>query len=192
MSGSCDDNLLHSARSQADALGQLYEQFYPGVYRYCLHRLFLREWAEDATSETFLQMARSIRDFAGRSLDEFRFWLYRIATNQVNAMIRTRLRRRKLLRQACLQRRLATESSCPPEDNGHLDWPHLHAAIARLSARDQTLIVLRYLEDTPPAEIAEILEIPAGTVRVALCRALKRLQNRLTDDHVGSAGRTPS
>jgi RNA polymerase sigma-70 factor (ECF subfamily) len=157
-----------------------------------LHRLFLREWAEDATSDTFLHMARSIRDFAGRSLDEFRFWLYRIATNQVNAMIRTRLRRRKLLRQACRQGRLNADGTCQAGDNGHLDWPHLHAAIARLSARDQTLIVLRYLEDKPPAEIAEILEIPAGTVRVGLCRALKRLQNRLAGREARPAGRNPS
>jgi len=40
--------LLRRARRDPQALGLLYDRHYPGVLRYCMHRLFVREAAEDA------------------------------------------------------------------------------------------------------------------------------------------------
>ncbi|MFP4353559.1 MAG: RNA polymerase sigma factor [Phycisphaerae bacterium] len=187
LSQACDDRLLQQARSQAEALGRLYEQLYPAIYRYCLHRLFVRSWAEDATSATFLQMAQSIRDFRSTRIEQFRTWLFRIATNQVNAMLRSHRRDRKCLQAAADQARKRDGA----DGNGHekLDWPQLYQAIAMMSTRDQTLIVLRYLEDHSPAQVAEILGSKSGTVRTALSRALARLQERLTNLEAPAAGR---
>ena len=69
------------AKTDADALSQLYEMYYDRIFRFCVHRLFYREIAEDVTSTVFLEVARRIRSFRGRTDRDFRNWLYTIAVN---------------------------------------------------------------------------------------------------------------
>jgi DNA-directed RNA polymerase specialized sigma24 family protein len=52
------------------------------------------------TSEVFLKVAGGIRDFPGTSAEDFRRWLFRIATNAINAHLRQSIRRRELLEAA--------------------------------------------------------------------------------------------
>jgi len=91
-----DDDLVLKARTQADALGRLYELYYERIFRFCVHRLFDKETAEDVTSAVFLEVARKIRSFKGRTGQDFANWLYAIAANQANAHIRKTSRRRRL------------------------------------------------------------------------------------------------
>jgi len=62
-----NDDLVLKARTQAGALGRLYELYYERIFRFCVHRLFNKEIAEDVTSAVFLQVARGIRTFKGRN-----------------------------------------------------------------------------------------------------------------------------
>ena len=77
------DDMVLRARSDAEALGKLYERSYDRVFRYCVRRLFLKEMAEDVTAAVFLHVAERVRDFRGTSEREFRNWLYAIATNEI-------------------------------------------------------------------------------------------------------------
>ncbi len=172
------DSLVARARTDPSALGELYERHYPAVLRYCIYRLFARDIAEDAVSEVFLKVARGIGRFQGTSERDFVNWVYAIATAQANGMIRQSRRRRELLAAAMRQRRLrlveASEDSHDP-----LDWPTLHAAIAELPKRDQTLIVLRSFEQLPFEQTAAICDMKPATARVAFTRALAKLRKRL-------------
>src|SRR5712671_87844 len=91
-----DDDLVIRARTDRTAFGLLYDRFYAHVARYCLRRLFDRTVAEDVTSDVFLQVASHIREFPGRTETDFRCWLFRIATNAVNAHLRQTRRRAEL------------------------------------------------------------------------------------------------
>jgi DNA-directed RNA polymerase specialized sigma24 family protein len=91
-----DDSLVLSARTEADALGRLYEIYYERIFRFCVHRLF----DKDVTSAVFLEVARGIRSFSGCTEQDFGNWVYAIAANQANAYIRKSLRHKKLLVQA--------------------------------------------------------------------------------------------
>lgn len=73
------DELVLAAKTDREAFGRLFDQFYSLIFAYCSRRLVLRVVAEDVTSEVFLKVAGSIRDFPGTSAEEFRRWLYRIA-----------------------------------------------------------------------------------------------------------------
>src|SRR4030042_217234 len=95
-----DNDLVLRAKTQAEALGRLYEMYYERIFRFCVYRLFNKEIAEDVTSAVFLNVARGIRSFKGRSEQDFRNWLYAIATNQANAYIRKSSRPKKLLAEA--------------------------------------------------------------------------------------------
>ena len=59
------DDLVLRARTDADALGRLYELYYERIFRFCVHRLFSKEAAEDVTSAVFLTVARQMRGFTG-------------------------------------------------------------------------------------------------------------------------------
>ena len=96
------DELVCRARTDADALGQLYELYYERILRFCVHRLFNRTVAEDVTSAIFLDVARKMCDFKGKSEDDFRRWLYTIASNHANGYIRKSLRRKAIFADAAV------------------------------------------------------------------------------------------
>jgi RNA polymerase sigma-70 factor (ECF subfamily) len=170
-----DDDLVLEARTQAGALGRLYELYYERIFRFCVHRLFNKEIAEDVTSAVFLQVARGIRTFKGRNEQDFRNWLYAIAANQANAYIRKTSRRKKLLKEAVG----LVPASEGNDESSYLDWPKLYTAILKLKPRHQTIVTLRFFENLKYEQIAQILNIKEVTVRVTLHRILNELRNNL-------------
>ena len=169
------DDFVLRARTEADALGQLYELYYERIFRFCVHRLFIKEVAEDVTSTVFLEVARRIRTFKGRTEQDFRNWLLRIAANQANAYIRKTSRRKQLLAKAAAPAVLLRKN----EAAGELGWPMLYAAILKLKPEHQTIITLRFFENLEFEQIARILNAREATVRVTLHRILIKLRNHL-------------
>ena len=171
-----DDDLVLRAKTEPEALAELYELYYDRIFRFCMHRLFYREVAEDVTSIVFLEVARKIRAFRGGSDQDFRNWVYTIAVNQTNAYIRKSLRRRKLLA-------VAGDSLGGPSSEGDgsskLDWPRLYAAITELKPQHQAILTLRYFENMPFEQIAEILDMSQSTARVTMHRILHKLRKTL-------------
>ena len=170
-----DDYLVVRARTQADALGRLYEMYYEPIFRFCVHRLFVREVAEDVTSTVFLEVARGIRSFEGTTEQDFRNRLYVIAANQANAYIRKTSRRKRLLAEAAQSMR----ASGSAEETSELDWPRLYAAILKLKPHHQTIVTLRFFENFSYEQIAQILNVKEATLRVTLHRILSRLRKHL-------------
>ena len=173
------DDLVVLAKSQATALGRLYELYYDRIFRFCVHRLFNRSTAEDVTSSVFLTVARTMRQFQGRTEQDFRSWVYTIAANQANAHIRKTMRRQRLMENVVARRR--------PDEQGaeawsRLDWPTLYAAIQELKPEYQTLLTLRFFENMDYDEIARIVAARPATIRVTLHRILRRLQAVLRGD----------
>jgi RNA polymerase sigma-70 factor (ECF subfamily) len=173
------DNLVVLAKTQAVALGRLYDLYYERVYRFCVHRLFNKTTAEDITSAVFLTVAGTIRGFKGRTERDFRSWLFAIAANQANAHIRKTSRRKRLRENAVAARRAAEPDASPWTP---LDWPALYAAILRLKPEHQTILTLRFFENMDYDEIGRVVNARAGTVRVTLHRILRRLNEALRDE----------
>lgn len=171
-----EDDLVSRARTQAEALGRLYELYYDRIFRFCVYRLFDKEIAEDVTSTVFLEVARRIRRFEGRTERDFGNWVYAIAANQANATIRKTLRQRKLLAQAA--RSLQTSNST--DDCSEPDWPSLYQAILKLKPQHQTIVTLRFFENFSYEQISQILNVKEATLRVTLHRILNLLRNHLT------------
>ncbi len=170
------DDFVLRACTEADALGQLYELYYERIFRFCVHRLFVKEVAEDVTSTVFLEVARRIRTFKGRTEQDFRNWLYRIAANQANAYIRKTSRRKQLLARAAKAPAVLLRKN---EAAGEPNWPRLYAAILKLKPEHQTIITLRFFENLEFEQIAKILDVRPATVRVTLHRILTKLRNHL-------------
>jgi RNA polymerase sigma-70 factor, ECF subfamily len=174
-----ENDLVVRARTDREAFGQLYDAHYPGVFRYCLRRLFVQTVAEDVTSEAFLHVASKMRQFSGTTEEDFRRWVFQIATNEVNAYVRQAKRRRVLLESAARSGALAAavDSRAGQSDVEALDWPTLYQAILQLKPRDQAILHLRFFEQMSHEQIADVLQERPATVRVGLSRALKKLRH---------------
>ena len=122
--------------------------------------------AEDIAQESFLAAIRSLDRFDRRR--PFGPWLYRIVVNR--AIDWTRARR--LRGEVELSESVAAVPA-PDEPDETL------AALARLPPDQRAVIVLRYLLDLTPGEIAEALDLPRGTVNSRLRRGLDALGDEL-------------
>ncbi|MCX5647097.1 MAG: sigma-70 family RNA polymerase sigma factor [Phycisphaerae bacterium] len=183
-SGAYDD-LVVLAKTQAAALGRLYELYYDRIFRFCVHRLFNKATAEDVTSSVFLTVARTIRDFKGRTEQDFRSWIYTIAANQANAHIRKTMRRKRLMDNVMGRRGdedWAGSAGGGEEDWSGLDWPTVYAAIQTLKPEHQTILTLRFFENMDFDEIGRVVDARPATIRVTLHRTLRRLQEVLRGD----------
>jgi RNA polymerase sigma-70 factor (ECF subfamily) len=173
-----EDDLVLRARTRAEALGRLYELYYDRIFRFCVYRLFDKEIAEDVTSTVFLEVARGIRRFEGKTERDFGNWLYAIAANQANAFIRKSSRRKKLLENAADSLTASAPENANPSSEP--DWPNVYAAILKLKPEHQTIVTLRFFENFSYEQMSEILKVKEATLRVTLHRILNQLRNHLT------------
>jgi RNA polymerase sigma-70 factor, ECF subfamily len=122
--------------------------------------------AEDIAQESFLAAIRSLDRFDRRR--PFGPWLHRIVVNRAIDWTRAR----KLRGEVELSERVATVPP-PSEPDETL------SALARLPPEQRAVIVMRYLLEFTPGEIAETLGLPRGTVNSRLRRGLDALGHEL-------------
>jgi RNA polymerase sigma-70 factor, ECF subfamily len=123
--------------------------------------------AEDIAQEAFLAAVRALDRFDRRR--PFGPWLHRIVVNRAIDWARARALR--------AEAELVEAAAADPPDRSDAD--ELAAGIASLSPEHRAVIVLRYLLEYTPGEIAELLELPRGTVNSRLRRGLDALKERL-------------
>ncbi|MDT0276130.1 RNA polymerase sigma factor [Blastococcus goldschmidtiae] len=178
----------HPPPSSTSLLEDAYRTNGSAVLGYALRRTASREDALDVVAETFATAWRR-RDDVPVDADEIRPWLFGIARRCLANTVRgTR-------RAARLGERLAAAfgetGACIPDPAGrHDEDGRLHEALELLTPDDRELMTLIAWESLTPAEAAEVLGIPAGTVRVRLHRARTRLRAALsTSDRDQEASR---
>lgn len=187
------DDVVKAARTSREAFGQLFDHFYPPIFAYCSRRLLVRAVAEDVTSEVFLKVAAHFCDFSGETSEDFRRWVFRIATNEINARLRQTIRQSELLEAAARMGRVNSAVSTPLLSSDFpVDWEDVVQALTELSEREQSIISLRFFAGLQHDQIASVLDVEVGTCRVALTRALSKLRDRLQDheDPIRSAPET--
>ena len=168
--------LIEKARTDSEAFTYLFRLHYEEIFGYCARRLFDRTVAEDVTSTVFLKMVKHFPRFKG-NLKQFRAWLFKIATNQINYHLRTSLRNRKLLKSAAEQ--FAGESEGHEDVNAER-LAVLKEAILSLKPKYQDVIALRFFEGMSLAEVAEFLDRNPVTVRVQSIRAIRRIHKMIS------------
>lgn len=180
-----DELIARCQRGDAAAVAELVSQYATFVYRVGLMVLRQAEDAEDAMQETLVKAVRALPDYSHKDEASFRAWLHRIALN--TAISRTR--RAQLPQVAWEALDSAPVPEPGPEDQAlkRLDQSDVLAAVDRLSEGQRLVIILRYYNDLSCEEIADLLQVPLGTVGSRLFNARQRLRELLTDErHEGS------
>jgi RNA polymerase sigma-70 factor (ECF subfamily) len=170
--------LIADARSDPAALTLLYRRHYDPVFRYCVHRLFERQTAEDVTSAVFLRVVDNLNRFSGGE-KQFRNWLYKIATNEVNSHLRHAARRHGLLERFSERAGQKSDDCQASTEDSARKLALLKHAILTLKPRYQTIITMRFCENLKLTEIAEVLGSSPGTIRSQLARALAKLRKKM-------------
>src|SRR5262245_58993184 len=180
--------LVRRAVDQKDpgAFDLLVERYQDRIYGVIARLVPDAELARDLAQESFLKAFKGLAGFTGGS--SFYTWLYRIARNVVTSHQRYESARPKVsesLDSEAGERpalRLVAPSSGPDPVQTAVEAERkkfLLQALASLPPEFREIIVLRDFEDRSYEEIADLLEIPDGTVRSRLHRARMELRERL-------------
>lgn len=165
------DRFVAGDRRAFDELMRAHEN---RVFAVCLRILADREAALDAVQETFITVYRKAGQFSG--LSSFSTWLYRVAVNTCYDLLRRGRRH---------QATPLPDTHDPADPRGEDALtsaelrPDLEAALAGLADEFRTALVLSDLEGLPLQEIADVLDVPVGTVKSRVFRARRLLAERL-------------
>ena len=151
-------------------LETLFRSHWPLAYRAAYLVVHDAAAAEDIAQEAFLAALRALDRFDRRR--PFGPWLHRIVVNRAIDWARAR----------ALRRETSEAESGEEFDTGDLGNPFsegVAAGLAALKPEHRAVIVLRYLLEYSPGEIADLLDVPRGTVNSRLRRGLDHLENIL-------------
>ena len=169
-----DGALVHAAqRGSERAVEELFARHWPDAYRTALLIAHDRAAAEDIAQEAFLSALRALPRFDRRR--PLRPWLHRIVVNRAIDWARARRLRQEVAVDALPE----VAAARAPDDLG---LGPLGAALGRLSPEHRAVVVMRYLLDLTPGEIAATLELPRGTVNSRLRRGLDALGGVLGEE----------
>jgi RNA polymerase sigma-70 factor (ECF subfamily) len=166
MSASARDERAWVRGAQAGSVSDLealFRAYWPRAHRAAYLVVQDAAAAEDIAQEAFLAAVRALDRFDRRR--PFGPWLHRIVVNRAIDWSRARSLR--------AESELGDTAAAPEQTR--TGEQGLGEAIAALSPEHRAVVVLRYLLDYTPGEIAELLELPRGTVNSRLRRALDRL-----------------
>jgi RNA polymerase sigma-70 factor (ECF subfamily) len=176
-----DDASLIAATLAGDsaAFGRLVGLYQDRLYNSLLRVTGSADDAGDIAQDAFVQAYAKLDSFRGSSA--FYTWLYRIAYNLAMSQAR---RRHKAASLEAIKSNLGEEPiDGQPTPEANLERREqvdmVRAALAELSPDYRAILVLREIDGCRYDEIAEILELPVGTVRSRLFRARKHLRDQL-------------
>lgn len=163
--------IIESAKTSETAFIQVYEHYAQRVLRFLLVRTGNLQLAEDLTQETFLSVLTKLHTYTNTGA-KFSSWLLQIALNH------TRMHFRKHSNTQTVEIDTIREL-WPTAPDHHTEWMDFFLALQKLPEADQTLLVMKYVEDMSNQDMADALQVSPNTCGVQLHRALKRLQEYL-------------
>ena len=170
-----EEDLIRRVKDRdEEAWSELYDLYYPSLYRYAFARLRSREEAEDVAAQVFLEALRGIDRFAYRG-KPLLAWLYRIARNLIADNVRYQIRKDR----AAADQMPGRENYAPGADDS-LDTMELLDAISKLTIDQQEVLILRFFMSLPARATAKILgksETAVFALQVRAIGALRRIMS---------------
>ncbi len=169
-----------------DCFGQLYRRYQHQV-RATLYQLCGATEIDDLIQEVFLKVWKALPKL--RQPAYFSTWLYRITWNVASDRRQAFAKEHTQHRQSIASLQAGSSNDCPPQSQTP-DWMHLHyqdlvqRGLESLSFEHRAVLVLHDLEDLPQKEVAQIMNIPVGTVKSRLFHARASMRKFLESEGV--------
>lgn len=182
-----EDDLDRARQGDREAFGRLVRRHQRRVYLTALHILGDHGEADDVAQEAFVRAYRGLAAFDGRA--DFFTWMYRITVNTALNALRADRRGAALVSRSGAEaahvggrpEALGRDARSPAQQlQSTGEVTRVLEAVAQLSPALRVTIVLATIEELSHKQIAEILEIPEGTVAWRVNEARRQLKLRLT------------
>ena len=179
--------MIKDIEDDPQKFGKIYDAFHNKIFGYVYRRTTDYEAAGDITAETFLKAYVNIGRFKWRKISLL-YWLYRIATNELNQYFNSHKYRPHSLHRIQEEYGIditdhsnaETESLRLQEDlERHQDFMRITGCIRTLDVKYQDVISLRFFEQKSIKEIAMILGKKEGTVKSLLSRGIEKIKDRI-------------
>ncbi|MEJ8306534.1 RNA polymerase sigma factor [Saccharibacillus sacchari] len=159
---------------------ELFENYKTTVYRYCLYMLKHKGDAEDICQEVFVKAMLADRS---RLYNE-KAWLLRIAANECHSLMRRRSRGRSKEQNVFLQNDpLNHEPSVETAYERHETTSEFKVLLGQIKPKFREVLLLFYMADLPIADVADMLDLPIGTVKSRMNRGLKSLRKQMEEQN---------
>ncbi|MCZ0703529.1 RNA polymerase sigma-70 factor (ECF subfamily) [Natronobacillus azotifigens] len=153
----------------------LFQNYEKDIYRIAFVYVKNQNDALDVVQETAYRSFKTIKKLKEPCF--FKTWLIKIA---INCSLDLLKKQRKIV-----QLKPTFEECIPSELDFDIDWQlTLHDLIGHLNEIEKSVIILRFYEDLTFENISNILDIPLGTAKTILYRALKKLRIDMKGDHL--------
>jgi len=183
------DLVACARRGEVSAFAALVRRYQDRVFNTCYRLCHNHADALDLTQSAFLRALEALPRFEARA--NFYTWLFRIAVNLATTQRRRQRRRERPAWEAGAGRPGPAEpASRPEQDPGQRaaeaeSLVRLEEALNRLEDEYRVAVVLKDIEEMDYATIAEILEVPVGTVKSRIHRGRMRLRELLAAKEPG-------
>ncbi len=157
----------------SEAFVFFYDRYVTNIYRFVLIKVSDKQLAEDLTQDIFLKTWQHLVD--KKHIKSFQAFVFRIARNTVVDHYRKSNRQELPLDYALETIGLFDDSTKKIDKT--LDVETLLKQLKKLKPEYQEVLILRYVEDLPMDDIAEIMEKDKKTIRVTLHRAINKLKS---------------
>lgn len=165
------EDISQAKAGDREAFGRLYQSVALDMYKMALYTLGNREDAEDAVSETFVEAYKGMHNL--REEESFKPWIMRILSIRCKRRIGGYIKEKGNID---LDDYIEQGEQ---GDGGHSKRAEVLEAMNRLEPEERELVVLSVLHGYTMREIADIKELPQGTVSSKLHRTLKKLRKML-------------
>lgn len=181
--GALDDDALLDllARGEPGALGELYQRHGTACYRLARHITANTALAEDAVQEAFTGMWRNPAAYVSGRGSSVRSWLLGMTHHKAVDSVRRETAQQRRQHAHAAQRALD-----PPgeDDPAAITWQRMRAAevraaVSELPGPQREALALAYYGGYTQSEIAELINVPLGTVKTRTFAAMRRLRLRL-------------
>lgn len=183
-----EEKLLKEVENDPQKFGEIYEAFYKQIFGYIYRRTTSYDVAKDIAAETFLKAYINIGKFKWRDISIL-YWLYSIATNELNKYFNSRKYMPESLNRIYEEygvditdySNAESERIMLEEDlEKHQEFMRINVLIKKLNIKYQEVISLRFFEQKSIKEIAVILNKKEGTVKSLLSRGTNKLKENIT------------
>lgn len=174
MSNNLRDKLLifqTRVKRDPEAFGKIYDAYVSRIYRFIYYKVPSVQEAEDLTSESFLRLWKYVQE--GKPVKHLGALLYQISRNLVTDYYRSRPERLT----SAVEDESQEPSAYPHGIEQIIERTNIERSLRLLKDEYREVIILRYLDELQPREIATVLGKSAGATRVTIHRALEALRS---------------
>lgn len=168
-----EQRIIMEAKSKPEAFRPLYERYFKKIFLFVLHRVGDKALTADITSQVFLKALLNIKKFDFRGVP-FSAWLYRIALNECNDFFRKNSRNRIVTIEDTIVETLYEELTANSREDDLRE--KLPAILQQLSMEELQIIELRFFEQRPFKEVADIAGISENYAKVRVYRILEKMK----------------